>query len=141
MVQTLTARNTKVVRNFYYRTVQALCFHFDKQILEVWVAPFRHKTRRGIEWALRAFASSAFIFTSRISCQISLASSEHLRCLLWTFVRFPDSTYSASKTVTGWTVEETLKPKVRVLQNFSFNYIIADLLRIYIYNKLQSKIN
>ena len=49
-------------------------------------------------------------------------------------MRFYDSTASASKTVTSWTVEETLKPDVRMFQTFYFNHIITDLSFLYIKN-------
>ena len=54
-------------------------------------------------------------------------------------IGFHDSPYSDSKTVTGWTVEETLKPEVRVFQTFCFNHVVVtDLLFIYVKNNYKA---
>ena len=73
-------------------------------------------TNRGIEWSLRAFASSVFIFASTSSCQIFLASSEHF------------SKYRWRAASTSGKIQKDEQRALRVLRKFSASQNLSFIL-------------
>ena len=64
-------------------------------------------------------------------------NNQKTKCLPWSFVRVPNDTHNAAKTVTGWTVEERLTPEVRMFQStFLFHgYHTGNRIIVNIYKK------